>query len=552
MGVKYKRNDDGTLTQESDGGYKALVIDPDGSFEREMQPPNPEAYAAIAPDIPRPSGGKISDVSPTDAAALAQPSSVGPTASIVERPDQPSAAPQVAPLAPQAAAPAPQMVTLPGAPGQTKTESNTSSGGSTSGLDAPSKAAVEAAGAKSRTSEEAAIAAEGAAKTQVSADREARAKQDYMSGYTKQVGSLEAEDRYKRAYQEALDERKAARATKLDPSQAFGSEKASWGFIAGLEGALSALDIGIARLQKRGAPPPSDLIEKMVENSLKLQTDARSQRIAGAGESADAAHEGLLAAQSNTHEAAAQVLESRKMMASSSDEAAFLDAEIAKQRSAADLKDEERAKTLATKSTSQWAKTQQTTTAAGGGGGQMLVVPGSERAAQDQKLIQDTLSQAYPGLKPKDSQGQWDDFQKQYLGTTAMRSAVQRAQEAIADSAKSGDVPGFGPIAKHIPTDFASLDAVQKRQAVGQAISLYVKSISGAAATDKEAERLLTNIAGSGDYATMKSGLDGLASFSNATDQEMQKTKPQLYKLADYLGKRQGDERGSGKAAEVF
>jgi hypothetical protein len=355
---KYTRNEDGTLTQETEGGYKALVIDPDGSFEREMSgqaPPGAAEWAASQPhqsSVPNPYQPQLS---PENKAALAQPPVVGPTASPVIQPDKPFTTPQVAPLAASGGG-APRATLVDDAPAggmatASKTDSSTSV--TTEGLDKDSKSNILDAAAKTKAASEEATTANRAANEKVAAQREGQAKQDFMSGYIKQVGALEAQDQYGAEYKRALEERKAARATKIDPTKAFGSERNSWAIVAGLEGALAALDEGISRLQKRGSPPPSTLISDMVERSIKMQEDERAQRIAGAEESAEAAREGMLEARSNAHEAAAQVLEARKMVAGSAEQVAFLDAEAAKQRVAATLADEEIAKATATRKSVQ-------------------------------------------------------------------------------------------------------------------------------------------------------------------------------------------------------
>ena len=134
----------------------------------------------------------------------------------------------------------------------------------------------------------------------------------------------------------------------------------------------------------------------MVDASLKMQADQRAQRIASAGESADYSREQMLAAQSNVHEAAAQMLEARKMLASSSDQAAFLDAEAAKQRAAADLKDEERAKAVATHTTSTWQKQQQLSTGPAAGANKQPSKAQHDDEANLRQLyrIRDTLRRA--------------------------------------------------------------------------------------------------------------------------------------------------------------
>lgn len=393
---KYTRNDDGTLTQETDGGYKALIIDPDGSFEREMSgaPTGVGDYLKANP-APAPSVSAPSAPTASQLQAFNQPSVVGPTSNPVIVPDKPVTAPAVAPLQ-QSSYPRATLVDSPPAGGGMATASKTDSSTSvtTEGLDAKDRAKVEEAGAKASATEREVADQTRAATEQVTQQREQNAKQDYMSGFIKQVGALEAQDKYKSEYQQALDERKAARATKLDPAKAFGNERNSWAIVAGLEGALAALDEGISRLQKRGSPPPSTLISDMVERSIKMQEDDRAQRIAGAGEAADLSREQMLEARSNAHEAAAQVLEARKLLASNSEQAAFLDAEAAKQRLAADLKDEERAKAIATRRSVQSATRTSTESAPTGPAKKTPGQMNNEANLRQLYRIRDTLRRA--------------------------------------------------------------------------------------------------------------------------------------------------------------
>lgn len=379
---KYKRNEDGTSTLTTDTGHQVHLIDPDGSFEREMAPPAPDAYAAIAPqqaapDVPENLGAQhaAATMTPEAVAALNQPSSVGPTANPTVLPDQPQAQPTVAPLgAPGGAGPRATLSDAPAGGNATEVKTNVSDqrSTSTSGMDQASKAKLVAAGAKTDAASENATQLEQKAGAEVAGQREARANQDYMAGFQQQVGALDAEKQYQTAYQAAIDERKAARATKIDPAQAWGSEKNEWAFVAGLGGALAALDAGIGRLQAaRGRgynAEPFDMIDKMVQQSIKQQEDARAQRIASAGESVEAAQAGKLEAASNAHEAAAQVLEAKKLLAASAEEATFLDSAAAKQRVQADLRDEERAKLLANNVTTTNARNTQTATSTGPAG----------------------------------------------------------------------------------------------------------------------------------------------------------------------------------------
>src|SRR6185503_739172 len=279
------------------------------------------------------------------------PGGAGPTANPVQLPDRPATPPQVAPLA-GGAGPRATLVDSPGAAGPataTTTKSDHARTESVEGLDAESKKRVLDAGAKTEASADAAAQAEQKAGADVAAQREQRAKQDYMSGFVRQVGQLEAEQRYKNDYDAAMAERKAARLQPIDPKKAWGNERNEWAFIAGLGGALAALDEGISRLQKRGGAQPFDMIDKMVESSIRQQEQEREQRVAAAGEDADAARDAMLEARSNAHEAAAQVLDARKLLASSAEEATFLEAAAAKQRLQADIRDEERAKAIATR-----------------------------------------------------------------------------------------------------------------------------------------------------------------------------------------------------------
>lgn len=394
---KYTRNDDGTLTQETDGGYRALVIDPDGSFEREMSGA-PAGAADYLKANPAPAPNVSAPAAPTAAQleAFNQPSVVGPTANPVIQQDKPAPVADLAPLPSSGGSNRATLVDTPTAAGgmasASRTESSTAT--TTEGLDAKDRAKVEAAGAKASATERQLAEETRAAGEQVTQQRTQQAKQDYMSGFIQQVGALEAQDKYKAEYQQALDERKAARATKLDPAKAFGGERNSWAIVAGLEGALAALDTGIARLQKRGGVEPSTLISDMVERSIKMQEDERAQRIAGAGEAVELSREQMLEARSNAHEAAAQVLSARKLLASNAEQAAFLDAEASKQRLAADLKDEERAKAIATRRSVQSRTATSTESAPTGPAKKSPTQANNEANLRQLYRIRDTLRRA--------------------------------------------------------------------------------------------------------------------------------------------------------------
>ncbi len=368
---KYTRNDDGTSTLETEGGYKVHLIDPDGSFERSM---TPEGVAAVtAPAARAPEANPLAGVSAQDAAALAQPSSVGPMNNPEIVPDRPPVAPTVAPLgAPAAGGPKAVLSDGGGGPAmasQTSSQTTNQHSESTSGMDKASKAKLLGAADKTRGAMDEAAAAERQAGENVAAQRQARAAQDFKSGYIKQVGALEAEDRYKADYDAAMKERAAAHAQKADPEKAWGGEKQEWAFIAGLGGALAALDTGIGRLNSargRGYQvEPFDMISKMVDASLKQQEQERTHRLEAAGESAETARVGGLKAASDAKEAAAQVLDARKLLASSAEEAQFLDSAAAKMRLQRDMHDEEIAKATATQSSVTNARNTVTSTQTG-------------------------------------------------------------------------------------------------------------------------------------------------------------------------------------------
>ena len=134
-GVTYTRNADGTLTQQTDGGYKALVIDPDGSFEREMSAP--QGLADVYPPQPSvPKPDPFAGMSPEARAAIAGPDTNSQTANPTPQPIVPDAVPTVAPLPGAGSTPKATLVpSQPAAPAMaTKSETSMQQGGSTTGL----------------------------------------------------------------------------------------------------------------------------------------------------------------------------------------------------------------------------------------------------------------------------------------------------------------------------------------------------------------------------------------------------------------------------------
>lgn len=112
-----------------------------------------------------------------------------------------------------------------------------------------------------------------------------------------------------------------------------------------------------------------------------------------------------------------------------------------------------------------------------------------------------------------DALKQRQSFGKEFVdsGAPEFYSQYQRAK-AIADKYKPGELPGIGFFEGKVPDRFLTEDTIRFRQAIGQMLATYQKSITGAGASDTERENLarITGLVNSNDERAVRLGMDML------------------------------------------
>lgn len=219
----------------------------------------------------------------------------------------------------------------------------------------------------------------------------------------------------------------------------------------------------------------------------------------------------------------------------------MLDA-VAKSRLAQrDAEDAKNARELASKITS--GHTSVTTTTAPTGPSYAL--PGAQRSAVDQALIQSELAKSFPGLKPQQAETQWNKFNAKQEAMAEGKQSTQDMRAELDKYKDSNDVPGFGVIASHLPNAAASREGNRMRQLVNDVAMKYLKATVGRV-TDAEMHLITKQLVGDGSYDSMSSGLETAERAIAAKEQEHRRENPRLSELHDYLGRRQGDVQHVG------
>lgn len=175
----------------------------------------------------------------------------------------------------------------------------------------------------------------------------------------------------------------------------------------------------------------------------------------------------------------------------------------------------------------------------------------SPLTAEDEAYKQAALKQIFPDMTGNQRNEAWVKFTT--LADTNDRSsaAAKTALEALQQYRKTNDVAGFGPLAKHIPTDFASKSAVEQRQLVGNAVFSFIKAQSGAAFTEQEYARRLEIALGKGDYDSMNTGLNMMLQDSRIAQDNMRAQAPGLFEARSTLSQRQGERAAKASAAKA-
>lgn len=553
-------NPDGTLTQTMPNGMSSIVIDPDGSYQKSFAArANPLAVQGAMPtaaptaDSPQatligsPMNPRVPDtVTPDQQAALAQQESDHQSGLAAQRSQQNAAAQRAAADKQPITAPPPQAVLLPSASDESESSSTSDHKVTTEGPDAATRANINQAfgGAKSDT--EKAIDEKSKATLGISQAHAAQADQQYFDAQARQAGAMAAQQKYATEFQAAVDERKLARQKPIDPGQAFADDRGAYAMMSVL--GMSLANVGRAWMGQ--AMQPVQVIDQLIDRSIKLQMAQKEQNVAAAGESADLARENMLAMRSNAHEAAAQALDARLSFAKSQDEVALIKSMAADQRAKADQLDIDRAKALATKRTVDDSVKQEAKNKMMAGGGAQLVIPGSERAQQDQQILRDAAKQAYPGLKPSEQQEQVSKFSDKVQKHSEAEAALTHAKEtlnALTENGKRSGVPGYG-VGSVVPNMIATDDQTKARQAIEPLVLAYEKTTAGGRMPPETRAFIRKTLLGGEDYPSMMRGLEWLQGQLDANKTEIQKEFPALYNANRYLNERQSDVRGQSDA----
>lgn len=175
----------------------------------------------------------------------------------------------------------------------------------------------------------------------------------------------------------------------------------------------------------------------------------------------------------------------------------------------------------------------------------------SPLTTEDEAYKQAALKQVFPDLTGNQRNEAWVKFTNLADTNDRASAAAKTALEALQQYRKTNDVAGFGPLAKYIPTDFASKDAVTQRQLVGNAVFSFIKAQSGAAFTEQEYARRLEIALGKGDYDSMNTGLNMMLQDSRIAQDNMRTQAPGLFEARATLAQRQGERRAAQSAAKA-
>lgn len=533
-------NGDGTHTQIADNGTRSIVIDPTGSYAAQLndmsagQPVGPQGVAAI-------SGGSPAPMAPLRTPIASSPSVAPPPGSNPARTAGPN---YVEP----AMAATPEPVVVPGStsPATTTTVTGVHSQGR-SGPDAASRARIETAGKGVIAAENKAADTGMAAGGEMAQHHAAEAVNQYMLGKQKEAGAMAAQQTFSTAYDAALKDREQAQKRPIDLKEAFGDDRGAYAFLATMGAAIS----NVGRAWMGQAMQPITVIDDLINRSIKLQMDRRSQDVQAAGERADVANQRLQIARADAHEGAAQAAEGRMQFAKSQDEMSALAKIRDDQRAKAQAINFDIAKATATQATQQ-DSTHTVTKTASAAAGPTLAIPGEQGDNVDQRVVHDEIARSLPDLKPQQRIAQWNKYHEKALATERLRQSAHEALSAL-DAAAPDAAKGHGQSvagqAWYSPSKgrFASDEANRLHQAVAAVVSNGPLA-KGMKRLSKEDIELTTDQIMSGhDYQSIKRGLQNFLGEADEADASLHAESPGLYRLHHYLQGRQ-HERGLGGA----
>lgn len=544
----FVRQPDGTLIQTVNG-VSTPVIDPDGSYERSFAAPQPMASAQPANGLPtnpqimdpsQMSGAQQGTLHGVPGAGAVAPAPLEQQfGSAIGLPQRPHATLVAQPGHEAAMARAPDPVAVPGGTGAMgKETSKESTSHGTEGFAAPDKAALTANAEQANRSAQGAVnAAEqgNAARIQTESGAANRA---YFEGKAKEAGAMAAQQHYAQVYDESLQQSAAARKKPINPGEAFADNKGAYAFAATMGSALA----NVGRAWMGQAMQPITVIDDLVNRSIKLQMDRRQQLVDTASDSAGAAHEAMLDAKARAHEGAAQAADAQLAFAKTKAEADMARSIAADQRAKADAANFDKAKSVATRSTSQHVQ-ENTAAAQPGAAGGGLAIPGSQQSAENQRVINDELARAYPTLKPEERQKQWDEFQAKSAALDGMRKKIADVRRMLKTSGAAGE----GRIGSHVP-DSMTTDA---GSAVRSSLSDIVQGVPALrgqtkAPSETEMAKLEHILLGNHSPESIEHGLAGVEAELNSHDRERRAHAPALARADDWMRQRQNDQARAG------
>lgn len=312
MATSWKDNGDGTIQLIRDDGYQTTLIDPDGSFRKELDANSSNVTHSGNAVV----GGQVAGGVSTD-------SSGNP---VVQQPEQPvpgGFAPMAAPPANLAQNPvvnsqvaAEQQalaeaggpglrITVPPSPGASVTTTTGPSSSSTRQVtdkDPTGELAKKQAGVIDARQEAIDADAESRRKNiEIQAAADAYARGEYQGRYDQATHLANTREV---ALNEALAQRKRARETPIDPSKAFADGAGALAFGAIIGSAIA--NVGLAWMGQ--SAQPINVIDNLVERSLRIQREQKAAAIDEASEGVEMSRAEMASAKADARAAADQLL----------------------------------------------------------------------------------------------------------------------------------------------------------------------------------------------------------------------------------------------------
>lgn len=482
MPIRHINNGDGSVTQvDADTGQELVTFrDDDGSFTTNVLEPAAQSAAQERP--------KGSNAERTFARAL----ELSPKQKVM--PEQTSVTPEapvtpfsksLSPPAPATARPSPQ---LPLA--QTETSGLAPEDlAERRGMRGEVQAADERANAATTQAEQDQLAARA---TRVDAESD-RALGAYAT-------DLELHELAKKHVLQSEEAAKADRAKPIDPGQALAGDKFFFAILANVGAALS--NFGSALLGQK-ATQDTNVVDDLIRQSVQMQMAQKNIDIDATSRDQDYARSESARLEMRANASLEKWFESRAAVEKNPELAAQYRAN-AEQRDAAIKRSQMEL------AESEWTK--EVKTRAVPKPGKKVPGPVNAETAQEQAVLEangvtDANFRKYTKERVKS-------------GADQVINDIAGAKDVVNKLASGQDVPGVGKWDEFATKWLNDPDGAAVQQVLGMTQAQFIHSVSGAAATDKEAERLLKVIQGPGwtpNKETITRGLNILESHARSS-----------------------------------